>query len=121
MNKQKQIRDVPSIPSEALDDWGPVPVPLGEPISQVRGLVLSENADGSSAGVWECTPGKWVRQIMDAEVSTFLKGKAIFTPEGGEPIHISAGDVVYFPANSKGNWEIIETTRKTYLCYKSDA
>lgn len=120
MNKQKQIRNVAAIPSAELEEWGRVPVPLGEPVSQLRGLTLSSNEDGSEVGVWECTPGKWVRQIMDAEVSTFVKGKAIFTPEGGEPFHIGVGDVVYFPANSKGHWEIIETTRKTYLTYKSN-
>ncbi|MGY9058689.1 MAG: cupin domain-containing protein, partial [Candidatus Puniceispirillales bacterium] len=42
-----------------------------------------------------------------------------FTPDDGEPINIEAGDVVYFPANSTGVWEIIETTRKSYLTYKS--
>jgi len=29
------------------------------------------------------------------------------------------GDVVFFPANSKGIWEIRETTRKSYLTYKA--
>lgn len=119
MTRQKQLRDVANIPSEALEDWGAVPAPLSEMISRLRGLSLGDNDDGSSAGVWECTPGQWVRQVMDAEVSTFLKGKATFTPEGGECFSINAGDVVYFPANSRGVWDVIETIRKTYLTYKS--
>ena len=54
------------------------------------------------------------------EMSTFLMGKAIFHPEEGEPIIIDAGDTLYFDANSKGTWEVIETVRKAYLTYKND-
>ena len=119
MNKQKQLKDVASIPSDQLEDWGNVPVPVSETISALRGLKISTNPDGSEAGLWESSPGTWVRQILDSEINTFVKGKAIFTPDDGEPINIEAGDVVYFPANSTGVWEIIETTRKSYLTYKS--
>lgn len=115
-----QLKQCDAIPSEELDDWGPVQLPLGEPVSQLSGKIICENADRSEAGIWECTPGKWTRQVMDAELSTFFKGKAIFHPEQGEPIHIGKGDTLYFDANSKGTWEVIETVRKAYLMYKND-
>ena len=35
----------------------------------------------------------------------------------GEPVEIKGGDVLFFPENSKGTWEIIETVRKAYLIY----
>ena len=114
-----QLKGCDQIPSEQLDDWGPVELPVSEQVSQLSGRVICENADGSEAGIWECTPGTWTRQIMDAELSTFFKGKAIFHPEAGEPIHIAAGDTLYFDANSKGAWEVIETVRKAYLTYKN--
>ena len=38
MNKQKQLKDVASIPSDQLEDWGNVPVPVSETISALRGL-----------------------------------------------------------------------------------
>lgn len=38
----------------------------------------------------------------------------------GDPIEINAGDVLFFPENSKGIWEIIETVRKAYLMYHYD-
>jgi len=79
MNKQKQLKDVASIPSDQLEDWGNVPVPVSETISALRGLKISTNPDGSEAGLWESSPGTWVRQILDSEISTFIKGKAIFT------------------------------------------
>jgi uncharacterized cupin superfamily protein len=106
------------IPSPQLEDWGAVSVPIGDVISRLRGIILSANEDGSEAGIWECTPGTWVRQVMDAEFCTFLSGHAIFTPENREPIEIRAGDVVYFPRESKGTWQILETVRKTYLTSK---
>jgi uncharacterized cupin superfamily protein len=114
----KQSSAVFELPSAQLDDWGSVAIPLGEPIAKLSGKILSENADGSEAGVWECTPGKWVRQVMDAEFCTFISGHAIFTPENDSPLEIKAGDIVYFPRNSKGTWEVLETLRKTYITMK---
>ncbi|AQA18614.1 hypothetical protein BST95_10570 [Halioglobus japonicus] len=114
-----QLKQCNNIPTADLDNWGPVELPIGDQVSQLAGLVICENADGSEAGIWECTPGTWTRQIMDAELSTFLRGRAIFHPESGEPIHISAGDTLYFDANSRGTWEVIETVRKAYLTYKN--
>jgi hypothetical protein len=115
MVTQLRLDGADRIPSTELDDWGAVPEPIGEPVSRLRGRMLWESADGSEAGLWECTPGKWVRQIMNPELATFLSGHAIFSPEGGQPFHIRAGDVVYFPANSRGTWEIVETTRKSFM------
>ncbi|MFT4768599.1 MAG: putative cupin superfamily protein [Glaciecola sp.] len=114
----KQIIGVAEIPSSQLDEWGPVELPLSEQTSQLRGLVINENADGSEAGIWECTPGVWTRQIMDAEISSFVAGHARFHPEDGETIEIKAGDTLYFDDNSRGTWEVIETVRKAYLTYK---
>ncbi len=105
-----------NIPSEDLDDWG-IPKTIGEPICQLRGLLLSENEDGSEGGIWECTPGKFIREVMQAELTTFLAGHCFFHPENGDSIEIKAGDVLFFPENSKGTWEIIETVRKSYLIY----
>ena len=55
---------------------------------------------------------------MDAEISNFVKGHALFHPDDGEAIEISAGDTVYFDENSKGTWEVLETVRKAYLTFK---
>ena len=114
----KQVKTVASIPSNELDDWGPVELPISETVSQLRGRILNEHADGSEAGIWECTPGTWTRQVMDAELSTFVQGHALFHYEGGETLEIRAGDTVYFDENSRGTWEVLETARKTYLTFK---
>ena len=92
----KQVKNVADIPSQDLDDWGAVPEPVSEQISLLRGIIINENADGSEAGIWECTPGTWTRLVMDAEISTFVKGHALFHPDDGETIDIKAGDLGSF-------------------------
>ena len=116
-----QLTQINEIPSEELEDWGPVELPISELVSQLSGVIISDNKDGSQAGIWECTPGTWTRQVMDAELSVFLKGVALFYPEdGSETLRLEAGNAQYFDANSKGTWEVLETVRKAYLTYKND-
>ena len=96
----------------------PVPVPLGEPVSTVRSISrISSSRATTRLGVWECTPGRWVRQIKQAEFCHFLSGVAIFTPEGGDPIRFEAGDVAHFPENSAGVWDVVETSRTIFMVY----
>ncbi len=57
---------------------------------------------------------------MDAEISSFVSGHALFHPEDGETVDIKAGDTVYFDNNSIGTWEVLETVRKAYLSFKRD-
>lgn len=112
----KKLTGAVGMPSEKLDDWG-TPKTIGEPRCHLSGITLCENQDGSEGGIWECTPGKFVREVMQAEFVTFLSGRCIFHPEKGDPVEIQAGDVLFFPENSTGTWEIIETVRKAYFCY----
>ena len=116
----KQVKSVADIPSNELDDWGPVPQPISEIVSQLRGRIINENPDGSEAGIWECTPGTWTRLVMDAEISSFVAGHALFHPDDGASVDIKAGDTVYFDNNSKGTWEVLETVRKAYLTFKRE-
>jgi uncharacterized cupin superfamily protein len=46
-----------------------------------------------------------------------LAGSCTFTPEGGEPLALEAGDVVYFPANTNGRWDIAQALRKVYVVF----
>lgn len=96
----------------------PVAEPLGEPISQVavRSFV-SERCATSRTGVWECSPGRWRRQIAQAEFCVFLDGDALFEPDDGEPMEIAAGEAVYFPAGSFGVWTIRKAARKAYIIF----
>ncbi|WP_263263796.1 cupin domain-containing protein [Pseudomonas sp. RIT-PI-S] len=98
----------------ALGEASPVAVPIGEPVAKVasRGV---ERDDGVEAGVWECSPGRWRRQIVQQEFCHFIQGRCTFTPDDGEPIEIQAGDALMFPANTTGIWDVQETVRKSYV------
>ncbi|MEG1041630.1 cupin domain-containing protein [Pseudomonas sp. NUPR-001] len=98
----------------ALQESNPVAVPLGEPVS-IASVTAVERTDGVETGIWECTPGRWRRQIVQQEFCHFIKGRCTFTPDGGEPLTIEAGDAIMLPANSTGIWDIQETVRKTYV------
>ena len=100
--------------SVTLDDSNPVAVPLGEPVS-IASVTCVERSDGVETGIWECTPGRWRRQITAQEFCHFIQGRCTFTPDHGEPLHIQAGDALMLPANSTGTWDILETVRKTYV------
>lgn len=105
------FRNTPEI---TLEDSNPVAVPLGEPLA-VTSTTSVERSDGVETGVWECTPGRWRRQIVEQEFCHFVAGRCTFTPDGGEPIEICAGDALMMPANTTGIWDIQETVRKTYV------
>lgn len=110
------LRASVNLPIDDLDSISPVSRPIGEPVSIMRSRVaFKSSTDATSTGVWECSPGKWRRQVAEAEFSTFLSGRCTFTPDGGQAIVLEAGDSVYFHPNMNGEWNIIETVRKAYV------
>ncbi|BBF87648.1 nucleoside-diphosphate-sugar epimerases [Aquitalea magnusonii] len=108
------ITHLPQSGSISLSAAMPVAQPLGTPHAATR-VHAVERPDGVETGVWECSPGRWRRQIMQAEFCHFIQGRCRFIPDAGEAIDIAAGDAVYFPANSRGVWEVTETVRKSYV------
>jgi hypothetical protein len=101
---------------DELDQLGPVKLPLTSPPSMLVGRKYIDEAPGiDSMGIWECSPGRWQRTIMEEEFAHFIVGSARFVPERGEPIDIRAGDTIWFPVNSRGVWEISEDVRKVYV------
>jgi len=67
------------------------------------------------AGVWECTPGTFRRDVSKVEVMHFLAGKCTFTPNGEKTISIHAGDTLFMPPNTQGTWVVEETVRKVFV------
>jgi uncharacterized cupin superfamily protein len=101
-----------------LPDVGPVAAPIGQPVVQLKCLVVAElNEKQVETGVWEATPGRWRRQITQAELSHFIAGRCTFLPDGGDLLEIGAGDAVFFPPNTLGTWHVLETVRKTYVLF----
>ncbi|MCY1435925.1 hypothetical protein D9M71_520360 [compost metagenome] len=98
----------------ALGEAAAVAVPVGEPVPMTRVEVV-ERPDHVETGIWECSPGRFRRQIVEQEFCHFIAGRGTFTPDGGEPIAFAAGDAFLLPENSLGVWDIQETVRKTYV------
>ena len=99
-----------------LQPQGEPAFPLSQPPCQFSGLdVALPGAAGVNSGVWACTPGRFERQLVQAEVMHLLAGAGSFTPTGGEPLHFAAGDTLFFPAHTTGTWHITETLRKVFV------
>jgi len=98
-----------------LDDLGPVPVPLSEPACRLRGRKVAVAGTAADTGVWECSPGKFRRQVQAGEVMHILEGECTFTPDGQAPIAIRAGDTIFMPPMTTGVWDVRRTVRKVYV------
>lgn len=107
------------VSAERLDDWGQVGAPVSQPPCSLRGVkMVAPIAHQPEIGVWECSPGRYRRQILSAESMHILAGEAVFTPDGGgEPQRLVAGDVVFFPAGTLGEWDIRSALRKMYVVF----
>lgn len=94
----------------------PVASPVGMPVAMSCTAGHRTVPDGrGTTGVWECSIGRFRRQVAEAEYSFIIDGEGSFTPDGCAPIEFCAGDALYFPANTQGEWEILKVVRKAYL------
>ena len=96
------------------------PPPVGSsPVPQLSSKQAFASPDGAvETGIWEASPGRFERAIMDAEFSHFLSGRATFVTENGQEFEFRAGDAAYFPPATRGTWTIHENLRKTYCVWR---
>lgn len=93
-----------------------VGAPLGHPIAQTRTAGHRPLPDRNAlTGFWACSPGRFRRQVREAEYSYIISGEGSFTPDAGEALEFRAGDVLYFAADTQGTWDIRQPLRKAYL------
>lgn len=85
----------------------------GDP--QFKTWNAEETSDGLYAGIWESTVGKWHVAYDEWEFFQLISGVSVVTEEGKEPVILRAGDSFIIRPGFKGTWEVIETTRKTYV------
>ncbi len=103
--------DVTGLPSQG----GPAR-PLTQPPCVFSGIDIDMPGLGThQTGIWESTPGRFERQLANAEVMHIVSGACTFTPTGGEPLQIQAGDTLFFPAHTTGEWHITQTLRKVFF------
>ncbi len=65
--------------------------------------------------VWSKGIAEFEWHYEQKETSYIIEGKAIITPDNGEPVTIEAGDMIFFPKGLKCVWKIIEPIEKNYL------
>lgn len=96
----------------------PAKLPVGDLLALQSTAQDQESQElQASIGIWESSPGQFKRHVANREFSHIVKGRCTFTPEGGEPVELCAGDAVLFPANCQGVWDIQEDFRKTYCIF----
>ncbi|SSC72514.1 unnamed protein product [Ciceribacter sp. T2.26MG-112.2] len=76
---------------------------------------IEEAPGGTYAGIWQSTPGKWRISYDEWEYFHMLEGYSVVTEDGGEPMHLRAGDRMILRPGFQGTWEVVETTRKDYV------
>jgi uncharacterized protein len=113
--KVQQIRQAVDV--AALEDWGTAGLPGTEPARVTGRQYVIPGAEAVDTGVFECSPGTYRRSVKQAEVMHFIKGSGNFTPDGEDTIHFTAGDTLFFEANTEGLWNVDETMRKIYVIF----
>jgi uncharacterized cupin superfamily protein len=69
-------------------------------------------------GVWECTPGRFQSNREAAsETCYILKGRVRLTNEDGSSKEVGAGEMLVLPRGWKGEWAILEETRKIFVIH----
>ena len=63
---------------------------------------------------WKKEVSEFPWEYIEEETSYILEGRAIITPEGGEPVEISKGNLVTFPSELICIWKVIEPIRKRF-------
>lgn len=105
-----------SAQASGMTPEGRVAFPLSEPAVRTSGIEITVPGGGENrSGLWECGVGLFKRQLENAEVMHILAGECTFTEDGQEPLHIRAGDTVFFGAGTHGIWNVKVPLRKVYV------
>ena len=64
--------------------------------------------------IWEKEASEFPWEYFEQEISYILEGRAIITPEGGEPVEITKGNLVTMPSELICKWKVVEPIRKRY-------
>ncbi len=97
-------------------NFGPEPADFaieGEPVESTHEY---HSNDGSTSGVWECSPGRMRGEQAEDEFCTIISGKVglIDNDDGTEEMFV-AGESFFLPKGSTLTWVIYETVRKFYM------
>ncbi|MBM5571023.1 MULTISPECIES: cupin domain-containing protein [Deefgea] len=64
--------------------------------------------------IWEKNTSTFAWTYDSSETCFLIAGEVTVTPDGGEPVTITAGDLAIFPAGMSCTWHITQNLRKHY-------
>ena len=70
------------------------------------------------AGEWGAEVGRWKVDYSESEYFHILSGKSILHDDAGNALELNPGDKVCVPAGFRGEWEVVEPTRKIFVIYE---
>jgi hypothetical protein len=112
---------IPS-PAEPLSnpEWtevAPEKIIAGHPKSAYKILYASKSEE-FTAGIYECTAGKWKVSYSEDEFCTLIEGKLRMTSDKGEVQEFKAPDSFIIPSGFSGIWEPLGHLRKFFVIYE---
>jgi len=75
----------------------------------------------TSAGVWQCTPGKFEYTYPGDEICTLIEGRISLVDEEGRAHEYGPGDTFYTRKGEVVIWTVIETIRKVFHTHDPEA
>jgi hypothetical protein len=103
----------------ALGEFSLKPTSLTKDQREASTTLWVSNDGLMEIGVWECTPGRFTaNREAAAEFCHFLSGRIEMRHADGTRKLLGAGDALMLPRGWKGEWNILETTRKIYVIYR---
>jgi uncharacterized cupin superfamily protein len=109
-------------PTAPLQDteWTPVApekIISGQPKSAYKILYTSKTEE-FTAGIYECTAGKWKTSYAEDEFCTLIEGTVRLTNDKGEMMEFAAPDSFVIPSGFSGTWEPLSHLRKFFVIYE---
>lgn len=89
----------------------------GSPSAAFKVLYTSASEE-FTAGLYECTPGKWRVSYSEDEFCTLLEGQLRMTSDDGTVQHYQAPDSFLIPSGYSGLWEPLSHLRKIFVIYE---
>lgn len=89
----------------------------GKPIQRSWHHFTSDD-DKLFVGLWEAEPGCWKVEYTENEYCRVLSGRSLLRDTDGNEHPLEPGDDFVIPRGFRGEWEVLETTRKVYVIYQ---
>lgn len=111
------LPELKDVLSQSLDELGVHKMAFEDsfPETSIKNI-FSENEH--TAGVWECSPGKYQLERKTDEFCVLLAGHWILSGDNGDNYELKAGDTILLKKGWKGTSHIIKTIRKVYITWE---